>query len=193
MTIDYKQLQALVKEAMFIGDGPGGMMGASAPAGVPHRMPAGDNGEKEQAMGDPKANKIYDIALMAREAAEELIVALEDPTYDAPYEHAFKATTALRKVLNGIEALGAHPMPTQRVVAPPANQQKWAGGSTYAGYSGGAWGGGGGMGGMEEAAKLEVTGISSPVQRSVEMYNKMNDKDKQAFQAFILGGATGEK
>ena len=35
--------------------------------------------------------------------------------------------------------------------------------------------------------------MSSTVQRGVENYNKMADKDKRAFQAFILGGATGEK
>ena len=189
MSVDYNQLKALVKEAMFTG---GGINEPSAPEGVPHRMPAADTDEKEQDMGDPKANKLYDIALKAREATEELIEALDDPVYDGPYENAFKATTALRKVLNGIEGLGAHPMPTQRVVAPPKDQQKWGGGGgSYAGYSAGAWGGG--DGGMAEAAKLEVPGIEGTVQRAVEMYNKMSEKDQRAFQAFILGGATGDK
>ena len=89
-----------------------------------------------------------------REATEELVEALDDPVYDGPYENAFKATTALRKVLNDIEGLGAHPMPKQRVVAPPADQQKYAGyGSSYGGYSAGAWGGGDGAGGLEEGDK----------------------------------------
>ena len=188
MTVDYEQLKTFVKEAMFTG---GGINEPSAPEGVPHRMPAGDSGEKEQEMGDPQANKLYAVALKAREATEELVEALDDPIYDAPYENAFKATTALRKVLNDIEGLGAHPMPTQRVVAPPADQQKYAGGTNYGGYSAGAWGGG--DGGLEEVAKLEVPGLASTVQRGVEIYNKMSDKDKRAFQAFILGGATGEK
>jgi len=190
MTVDYEQLKTFVKEAMFTS---GGIPAPSAPDGVPHRMPAADSGEKEQDMGDPEANKLYAKALEAREATEQLIEALDDPIYDTPYENAFKASACLRKVLNDIEAMGAHPMPTQRVVAPPADQQKYSGGSNYGGYSAGAWGGGGGAGGLEEVAKLEVPGMPRTVQRAVEMYNKMNDKDKQAFQAFILGGATGEK
>ena len=46
--------EALVKEAMFTG---GGINEPSAPEGVPHRMPAADNDEKEQDKGDPEANQ----------------------------------------------------------------------------------------------------------------------------------------
>ena len=79
MTIDYKQLEALVREAMFTG---GGINEPSAPEGVPHRMPAADNDEKEQDKGDPEANRLYDVALAAREAAEKLVEALDEPVYD---------------------------------------------------------------------------------------------------------------
>ena len=53
MTIDYKQLEALVREAMFTG---GGINEPSAPKGVPHRMPAADDDEKEQDKGDPEGS-----------------------------------------------------------------------------------------------------------------------------------------
>ena len=46
----------------------------------PHRMPAADGADKEQDMGDEDANNMYDIALAAREAAEQLVEALDDPT-----------------------------------------------------------------------------------------------------------------
>jgi hypothetical protein len=114
MNIDYKQLQELVREAMFTG---GGINEPSAPEGVPHRMPAADNDEKEQDKGDPEANRLYDVALAAREAAEKLVEALDEPIYDDAYEHAFKASACLRKALNSLEGSGAHPMPDQRVVA----------------------------------------------------------------------------
>ena len=189
MSIDYAQLKTMVKEAMFTG---GGINEPSAPEGVPHRTGAQSNADKEQNMGDPKANELYDVALTAREATEKLVVALDDPVYDGAYENAFKATTALRKVLNDIEMAGAHPMPDQRVVAPPKSMQKYAGSTSYAGYSAGAWGGGDGAGGMQEA-KMELSSLQGGVKRAVEMYTRMNEKDKQAFQAFILGDATGDK
>jgi hypothetical protein len=102
MSVDYEELKSLVKEAMFTG---GGINEPSAPEGVPHRMPAAD---PSKIQGDPKANKLYDIALVAREATEELIVVLDEPIYDAAYEHAFKATSALRAVLNTLIDSGAH-------------------------------------------------------------------------------------
>ena len=188
MTVDYKQLRTFVKEAMFTG---GGINEPSAPEGVPHRMPAADDPEKEQNMGDSKANELYAIALAAREATEDLVEALDDPVYDGPYENAFKASACLRRVLNEIQALGAHPMPSQHVVPPPTDQQKYAGfGSSYGGYNARGWGGN--YGGFEEG-KLDVPGMPRNVMRAVEMYNKMSERDKEAFQAFILGGATGEK
>ena len=61
MSINYKQLEALVREAMFTG---GGINEPSAPDGVPHRMPGAEPPDKEQDMGDDEANEKYDIALL---------------------------------------------------------------------------------------------------------------------------------
>jgi hypothetical protein len=148
MTIDYKQLQALVKEAMFTG---GGINEPSAPRGVPHRMPAADTDEKEQDKGDPEANRLYDIALTAREATEKLVEALDEPIYDDAYEHAFKASACLRKALNSLEGSGAHPMPDQRVVAPDKEQQPYGmGGSGAMNYYSMGYADFGGGVGLEE-------------------------------------------
>jgi len=149
MNIDYKQLQALVREAMFTG---GGINEPSAPEGVPHRMPAADTDTPEQDKGDPEANHLYDVALAAREAAEKLVVALDEPIYDDAYEHAFKASACLRKALNSLEGAGAHPMPDQRVVAPDKEQQPYGMGSAGAmGYYTMGYAGAGDMGaGLEE-------------------------------------------
>jgi hypothetical protein len=130
MSIDYNQLKSLVKEAMFTG---GGINEPSAPEGIPHRMPAGERPDREQDMGDPEANDLYELALKARSATEKLIVALDNPLYDNAYEQAFKASACLRKTLNSLEESGAHPMPWQRVVAPPAKMQKYAGSVPYQG------------------------------------------------------------
>jgi len=149
MTIDYKQLEALVREAMFTG---GGINEPSAPEGVPHRMPAADTDTPEQDKGDPEANHLYDVALAAREATEKLVEALDEPIYDDAYEHAFKASACLRKALNSLEGSGAHPMPDQRVVAPDKEQQPYGMGSAGAmGYYTMGYAGAGDMGaGLEE-------------------------------------------
>jgi len=130
MSVDYKQLKSLVREAMFTG---GGINEPSAPEGIPIRTPAADISGKEQDMGDPKANKLYEVALKAREATEELIEKLDQPIYDEPYEHAFKASASLRRVLNSLIESGAHPMPWQQVVPPPSKQQKYG---NYVPYQG---------------------------------------------------------
>jgi hypothetical protein len=122
MSINYKQLQELVKEAMFTG---GGINEPSAPEGIPHRMPAADTAGSEENMGDSKANKLYEMALAAREATEKLVEALDEPIYDSAYEDAFKASACMRRVLNSLEESGAHPMPDQRVVPPKATMQKY--------------------------------------------------------------------
>lgn len=132
MSVDYEQLTLFVKEALAQ-DGPGGMMAPSAPANIPHRMPSADGWDKEQDQGDPAANKLYDVALVAREATEALVEALDEPIYDGAYEHAFKASACLRRALNSLEESGAHPMPDQRVVTPPAKNQKYAGSVPYQG------------------------------------------------------------
>jgi len=157
MTIDYKQLEALVREAMFTG---GGINEPSAPEGVPHRMPAADNDEKEQDKGDPEANRLYDVALAAREAAEKLVEALDEPIYDDAYEHAFKASACLRKALNSLEGSGAHPMPDQRVVAPDKEQQPFGMGGGMDYYSMG-YAGVGDMGAGLEEQESTLKGFGS--------------------------------
>ncbi len=127
MSIDYEQLKTFVKEAMF---NDGGINEPSAPDGVPHRMPAADGWDKEQVQGDEEANRLYELALAAREATEILVEALDAPIYDQAYEHAFKASACMRRVLNSLEETGAHPMPQQRVVAPNTYQQKYSGAGT---------------------------------------------------------------
>ncbi|HHZ96934.1 MAG TPA: hypothetical protein EYN67_15600 [Flavobacteriales bacterium] len=140
MTIDFKQLKSLVLQELG-GDGSGGIAGSSAPVGVPHRMPAADPATAEQDKGDPKANELYDIALTAREATEQLVEALDEPIYDRAYEHAFRASACMRRALNELIGVGAHPMPDQHVVAAPKYQQKYIGssGAAAAGnYAGGS-------------------------------------------------------
>ena len=181
MNIDYKQLEALVREAMFTG---GGINEPSAPEGVPHRMPAADNDEKEQDKGDPEANKLYDVALAAREAAEKLVEALDAPIYDDAYEHAFKASACLRKALNSLEGSGAHPMPDQRVVAPDKEQQPYGMGGGMDYYSMG-YAGVGDMGaGLEEQVETEM---SPNVKRAVEVVDLLTDEEKKQFTAYMLG------
>lgn len=186
MTINYKQLQALVKEAMFTG---GGINEPSAPEGVPHRMPAADTDAPEQLKGDPTANKMYDIALAAREATEKLVEALDDPAFDGAYEHAFKASACLRKALNSIEESGAHPMPTQRVVAPPENQQKYTSGG------GGDYAGGAMLGPVldEEADIGDALGAKHPtIRQLLDDYHTYTDEDKKALKAALAMTAAGE-
>jgi len=133
MTIDYEQLKLFVKEAMFTG---GGINEPSAPEGIPHRMPAA---EPSKRTGDQEANELYGVALVAREATEKLVVALDNPIYDDAYEYAFKATACLRKALNSLESSGAEPAPEDRVVAPPQWQQPYNAGAP-AGLNGSASG-----------------------------------------------------
>ena len=183
MSIDYKQLETLVREAMFTG---GGINEPSYPEGIPHRMPAADTGGNEQDMGSDEANEMYDIALAAREATEDLVEALDAPIFDGAYEHAFKASACLRKVLNSLEEVGAHP-----------TQQRYGAFSAGQGASGtGHYGDGAGMlglGAMEEAAKLDMTGLPTKIHKHVMAYTGLPEKDKQAFMAFVMGDATAEK
>jgi hypothetical protein len=189
MSIDYDQLKLFVKEAMFTG---GGINEPSSPQGVPHRMPAADGADKQQDMGDPKANKLYGKAVKARELTEELVEGCDQPIYDAAYEQAFKASASLRKALNALVECGAHPMPDQRVVTPPSNQQRWGG---YVPYQGAITYGSDSVqpGSMEEAAKVEMSGLSPKIQQLISVYTKLPEKEQQAFMAFVMGGATAEK
>ena len=160
MTVDYKQLKKLVLQELAT-DGPGGVMAPSAPRDVPLRMPAAGTDTPEQDQGDSKANEMYDIALVAREAAEELVEALDEPIFDAAYEHAFKASASLRRALNSLEETGAHPMPDQRVVPPPPRKQKYFGGS-MGGYAGDAASADGGI--QEAPEELKGFGVGTVTQ-----------------------------
>ena len=189
MTIDYKQLEALVKEAMFTG---GGINEPSAPEGVPHRMPAADTDEKEQDMGDPEANRLYDIALAAREAAEKLVEALDEPIYDDAYEHAFKASACLRKALNSLEGAGAHPMPDQRVVAPDKELQPYGMGGGMDYYSMGYTGVGDmGVGLEEQEDALKGFG-SGMVTKQVQAKGEL-EKSKAIAKGDTIGGVDNKE
>lgn len=133
MSIDYEQLKTLVEEAISEDLN---IMEPSGPEGVPHRMPAADPSKEE---GDPKTNELYELALVAREATEKLVEALDEPIYDRAFEQAFKATTCLRRALNSLEESGAYPHAQDRVVAPPPGQQRYS-------STAGAYAGGGGLG-----------------------------------------------
>ena len=181
MSIDYSQLKALVKEAMFTG---GGINEPSGPEGIPHRMPAAETDPYDQEQGNEDANRLYDVALTAREAAEQLVEALDDPIFDAAYEHAFKASACLRRALNSLEESGAHPMPQQRVVASPPLMQKYAGGR-----SGGDNVGSGGIGAMgamgaemQEGADLKDFGSGISHAKAVK------DKGAAVAKGDVLGG-----
>lgn len=191
MSIDYKQLEVLVREAMFTG---GGINEPSAPDGVPHRMPAAEPSDKEQDKGDEEANEKYNIALAAREATEKLVEALDLPIYDGAYEHAFKASACLRKALNELIGVGAHPMPTQRVVPPaPGEQMYSAGGSNAGDFSGGmggfAMGMGDGAGGMMENEENSVLKNFGSVSTTMSQQAKGTlDRSKAIAGGDILGG-----
>jgi hypothetical protein len=197
MSIDYKQLKILVKEAMFTG---GGINEPSAPVGIPHRMAAADRGDKQQDMGDPKANKLYELALVAREATEKLVEALDEPIFDDAYEQAFKASACLRRTLNSIEGTGAHPMPFQHVVAPTPGQQKYSGGARSAAgdYAGGAAIGGNFAMGLEEVDLELPVGIGPSGQKAVQSLQKITDPDEiTAISNYLIGspqfpGVTGK-
>ena len=184
MTIDYKQLEALVREAMFTG---GGINEPSAPEGVPHRMPAADNDEKEQDKGDPEANHLYDVALAAREAAEKLVEALDAPIYDDAYEHAFKASACLRKALNSLEGSGAHPMPDQRVVAPDKEQQPYGMGGGMDYYSMG-YAGVGDMGAGLEEQENALKGFGSGMITKQAQAKGELERSKAIAKGDTLGG-----
>jgi hypothetical protein len=185
MSIDYEQLKQFVIQELAV-DGPGGSMVPSGPADVPHRMPAAEPPDKEQDMGDPEANELYEMAVLARQATEELIEALDDPIYDGPYEHAFKASACLRRAINGIETLGAHPMPGQRVVAPPKDQQRF--GSFNVGQASMSYGDGGVLGAMGEGVDDAGAPIGAGTQgdRAVEMLQKLDSEDEIAAVASWL-------
>jgi hypothetical protein len=173
MSIDYNQLKKLVLQELGT-DGPGGVMSPGAPRDVPIRMPAAGTETPEQDKGDRVANEMYDIALAAREATEELVEALDDPIFDAAYEHAFKASSCLRRVLNSLEETGAHPMPDQQVVPPAPRRQKYFGGS-MGGFAGDA---GSAEGGIQEAPEeLKGFGVGTMSQSAHGQQTKKKGAD----------------
>ena len=184
MSIDYKQLQTLVKEAMFTG---GGINEPSAPEGIPHRMPGSEHETPEQDKGDAKANKLYELALVAREATEQLVEALDEPIFDDAYEQAYKATMCLRNALNNLETTGAHPMPQQRVVAPPMNQQRFnsSGGMGSIDYHGM------GFGGFEGLEEQESSTGDLEVDKAIVEYEKLDGEQIKLFNAYKAGDQSG--
>lgn len=179
MTINYEELKALVKEAMFTG---GGINEPSAPEGIPHRMGSQDPSDQEQNMGDPKANELYAMAVDARAAVEELIVGLDEPIFDGAYESAFKASACLRHALNDIEAAGAHPMPDERVVAPTVDQQKYNSG-------GGDFGGGAGFIGADFGLQENIEGFPPNVKEAIDAFEKLSRDEVPLFHAYFAGDA----
>ena len=102
----------------------GGIMDPNMVPFVPQHQPAQDPPDGDASDND-EATRLYRIALKAREATEELIVALDDPIYDDAYESAYKATMCLRKALNDLKAQGAAPTTEEEVVAPPRDEQPY--------------------------------------------------------------------
>jgi hypothetical protein len=200
MSINYEQLKMFVREELAedampgapasMVDSPGGMMAPSAPANVPHRMPAADPPKDK---GDPVVNKLYDVALVAREATEKLVVALDEPIFDNAYEYAFKASASLRKALNSLEASGARPKAAQRVVAPPAGRQKYRDGASYQGPSAmgsvsafGAHSPGVALSDISEAS-LDLATFSTKLKGVIEAYENLNDEELQLFAGYFAG------
>jgi hypothetical protein len=185
VSISYERLRELVEDAMAV-DSAGGQMQPSGPAGVPHRMPGSETADKVQHRGDPEANKMFNVALAAREATEKLVEALDDPIFDNAYEYAFKASALLRKTINSLIETGAQPMPDQEVVAPPSNQQRWGG---YVPYSGAleyrANGVAAGM--MDEAM---VGDASEEVKAVIQGYEELEPEEQQLFHAYVSGATT---
>ena len=137
-----KTLKKLVEQTL--NELEGGTGGGSPSAGildpdsgpfVPHAM--GASNPSDEPVEDPKADKadkFYKLALVAREATEVLVAAIDDPIFDEAYEHAFKATHSLREVLNSLIDSGARPEPEEMVVPGPARLQKYTyrvGGNEY--------------------------------------------------------------
>jgi len=120
-----KIIRSLVENELKELLGPdGGIMDPGMVPFVPHQQPAQDP-PKGDASNKDEATRLYRVALKAREATEELIVALKDPIYDDAYESAYKATMCLRKVLNDLKAQGAAPTEEEEVVAPPRDEQPY--------------------------------------------------------------------
>ena len=78
-------------------------------------------------------------------------------------------------------------MPIQRVVAPPPNQQKYsgAGGNTAGDFAGGAGGGSN----FAMMGALEETIEDREVQRAVEAFEELDERQVEIFKAYFAGDA----
>lgn len=189
MSINYKQLQTLVKEAIADVEE---IEESAASEIIPLRMPAADLYAKEPDMGDDDANSKYDIGCIAREAAEQFVEALDQPIYDAAYEHAFKASACLRRALLSLVDVGAHPMPMQRTIAPDSSRQRFnVGQHRVDNYLGGDIG-------LEEGQDKipgDVSRISIPIGRipNIErLFDKINTEEEFETMMKIFLNSVGD-
>lgn len=123
--INFAELRALVEKQLKEFDG--GIMSPDIVPFVPHRQPAADPPRPPRAEEYSEADELYDVAFVAREATEKLVEALDDPSYDDAFEHAFRASACLRRTLNALIGAGAKPQNHQIVVAPRKSLQKYFG------------------------------------------------------------------
>ena len=107
---------------------------------------------------------------------------LDQPIYDGAYEHAFKASACLRRALNELVNVGAHPMPVQHVVAAPRQQQKYTAGSNMGDYFAGVGGYGDTGGGM-----MEENMEDPEVQKAIQAYEVLNPDQIEIFKAYFAG------
>ena len=114
-----KLIKTLVEQELKEIDG--GIMDPNMVPFVPHREPAADTGNEPEEPNE--VDHLYRVALKARLATEELVKALDDPIHDQAYDSAFKATMALRDTLNSLIDLGAKPLDSEQLVAPPEEDQ----------------------------------------------------------------------
>jgi hypothetical protein len=120
--INFAELKALVERQLKEFDG--GIMSPDMVPFVPHRQPAADPPKEKEYT---EADELYDLGFEAREATETLVEALDDPSYDDAFEHAFRASACLRRALNSLIDQGAKPLAHKRVVAPKKSLQKYFG------------------------------------------------------------------
>lgn len=116
-----KLIRQLVEQELREIDG--GIMDPGMVPFVPHREPAADTANPGIPAEPTEVDRLYKLAVKARLATEDLVKALENPIYDEPYEHAFKATSSLRDALNALIGEGAEPIRKDHIVAPLPSEQ----------------------------------------------------------------------
>jgi hypothetical protein len=113
----------LIKQLVELREIDGGIMDPGMVPFVPHREPAADTANPGIPDEPTEVDLLYKMAVKARLATEDLVKALENPIYDEPYEHAFKATMSLRDALNALIGEGAQPIRKDHIVAPIPSEQ----------------------------------------------------------------------